>query len=86
MLHALGMEAGRLLLSELVNVAGGISTFPKVRIFQKCLNFTPMNDTTVRPFMYLQVVKKGDLRCYLCGGPACYPSEQQQQEVSAGNY
>ena len=37
----------------------------KVRIFRKCLNFTPMNDTTVRPFIYLQVVKKSDLRCYL---------------------
>ena len=34
--------------------AGVEAATQKVRIFQKCLIFTPMNDTTVRPFMYEQ--------------------------------
>ena len=29
----------------------------KVRIFRNCFNFTSMNDSTVRPFMYVQVVE-----------------------------
>ena len=70
MLHvALGVAAGMAHAKETGQCCGGAIDIPKVRIFQKYLIFTPMNDTTVRLFMYPQVVKKGDWRCYLCGGP-----------------
>ena len=79
MLHvALGVAAGMAHAKGTGQCCGGGIDIPKVRIFQNCLIFTPMNDTTVRLFMYPQVVKKGDWRCYLCGGPTCYTSEQQQ--------
>ena len=37
----------------------------KVRIFRKYFYFTPMNDTTVRLLMYLQVVEKGDWSAFV---------------------
>ena len=52
----------------------------------KVLILNPMNDTTVRLFMYVQVVEKGKstfarLSRRVIGGtagcgPSCYPSEQ----------
>ena len=47
----------------------------------------PMNDTTVRPFIYVQVVKRATGRV-AGGGPSCYPSEQQraEKELEALNY
>ena len=56
------------------------SIFIKVRIFQKCFNFTPMNDTTVRLFMYVQVFAwSWCMHCAVCFWGKKWGREQSTQ-------